>query len=215
MVRLTKYGWYFSVLFLLWQGADQPNHILQSYFTGTGAIMWLPQCQWSNSEGYENTSHMNPYKELMISPQQKFPCAYLTEYTAAVLGLPLKRSFPLCGMPHDKVGHIDGLVQERFNSTADAMQLRLSCTKLSIWYLPSGMLFVILIAFKQPHLGFVICLIGLSSPINSSNSQVKSTVLYTADQLTWGNSWIHLCMWNVCSSGDWNYCPSTYTSPGS
>ena len=27
-------------------------HILQGYFTGTGAIIWLPQCQWSNPEGY-------------------------------------------------------------------------------------------------------------------------------------------------------------------
>ena len=26
-------------------------HILQGYFTGTGAIIWLPQCQWSNPEG--------------------------------------------------------------------------------------------------------------------------------------------------------------------
>ena len=29
------------------------THILQGYFTGTGAIKWLPQCQWSNPEGYE------------------------------------------------------------------------------------------------------------------------------------------------------------------
>ena len=28
------------------------THILQSYFTDTGAIIWLPQCQWSNPEGY-------------------------------------------------------------------------------------------------------------------------------------------------------------------
>ena len=28
------------------------THIFQGYFTGTGAIMWLPQCQWSNPEGY-------------------------------------------------------------------------------------------------------------------------------------------------------------------
>ena len=27
-------------------------HILQGCFTGTGAIIWLPLCQWSNSEGY-------------------------------------------------------------------------------------------------------------------------------------------------------------------
>ena len=28
------------------------THILQDCFTGTGAIMWLPQCQWSNPEKY-------------------------------------------------------------------------------------------------------------------------------------------------------------------
>ena len=27
-------------------------HILQGYFPGTGAIVWLPQSQWSNPEGY-------------------------------------------------------------------------------------------------------------------------------------------------------------------
>ena len=27
-------------------------HILQGYFTGTGAIIWLPQCLWSNTEEY-------------------------------------------------------------------------------------------------------------------------------------------------------------------
>ena len=26
--------------------------ILQGYFTGTGAIIWLPQCQWSKLEEY-------------------------------------------------------------------------------------------------------------------------------------------------------------------
>ena len=28
------------------------THILQGYFTGTGAIVQLPQYQWSNPEGY-------------------------------------------------------------------------------------------------------------------------------------------------------------------
>ena len=33
------------------------THILQGCFTGTGAIIWLPQCQWSNleSHGYSPT----------------------------------------------------------------------------------------------------------------------------------------------------------------
>ena len=28
------------------------THILQGYITGTGAIIWLPQCQWSNPDAY-------------------------------------------------------------------------------------------------------------------------------------------------------------------
>ena len=28
------------------------SHILQDCFIGTGAIFWLPQCQWSNPERY-------------------------------------------------------------------------------------------------------------------------------------------------------------------
>ena len=28
------------------------THILQDGFTGTGAIIWLPQCLWSNPKGY-------------------------------------------------------------------------------------------------------------------------------------------------------------------
>ena len=28
------------------------THILQGYFTVTGAILWLPQCQWSSNEGW-------------------------------------------------------------------------------------------------------------------------------------------------------------------
>ena len=38
-----------SVLIGLYGGF---THILQGYFTGTGAIIWLPQCQWSNPEGH-------------------------------------------------------------------------------------------------------------------------------------------------------------------
>ena len=35
------------------------THIPQGYFTGTGAIIWLPQCQWSNPEKYRWTYFMN------------------------------------------------------------------------------------------------------------------------------------------------------------
>ena len=38
-------------------GTDLFPHILQGYFTGTGAIRWLPQCQWSNPGEYGNKSH--------------------------------------------------------------------------------------------------------------------------------------------------------------
>ena len=36
--------------------------ILQGYFTGTGAILWLPQCWWSNTEGYGCLDHVNPLR---------------------------------------------------------------------------------------------------------------------------------------------------------
>ena len=35
--------------------SNQFTHILQCYITGTGAILRLPQCQWSNPEGYRQT----------------------------------------------------------------------------------------------------------------------------------------------------------------
>ena len=31
---------------------DLFTHIIQDFFTGIGAIMWLSQCQWRNPEGY-------------------------------------------------------------------------------------------------------------------------------------------------------------------
>ena len=31
---------------------DEVTHILQGCITGNGAITWLPQCHWSNPEGY-------------------------------------------------------------------------------------------------------------------------------------------------------------------
>ena len=35
------------------------THLLQSCFTDTGAIIWLPQCQWSNPERYGWTTRMH------------------------------------------------------------------------------------------------------------------------------------------------------------
>ena len=43
-----------SVVFMLWSLVDSSalfTLVLQGYFTGTGAIVWLPQCRWSNPEG--------------------------------------------------------------------------------------------------------------------------------------------------------------------
>ena len=40
-----------------------------------------------------------------------------------------------CGWNYCKKRNIDGLVQERRNSIADAMELRLSCINPSVWYL--------------------------------------------------------------------------------
>ena len=37
---------------LFWLYNDLFTYILQGYFTGTGAIIRLPQCQWSNLEKY-------------------------------------------------------------------------------------------------------------------------------------------------------------------
>ena len=47
------------------------SHILQGYFTGTGAIIWLPQCQWSNPGEYrcKNTWITNQYKPKQIKLQ--------------------------------------------------------------------------------------------------------------------------------------------------
>ena len=40
LLVLSRYTWF------------EFAHILQGCFTGTGAILWLPQCQWSNPEEY-------------------------------------------------------------------------------------------------------------------------------------------------------------------
>ena len=46
------------IWFMLCCGVLQGDftHILQGYFTGTGAILWLPQCQWSDPEKYAHES---------------------------------------------------------------------------------------------------------------------------------------------------------------
>ena len=53
-VKYIKYahGPLFAVCFILHLVLADITHILQGYFTGTGAIIWLPQYQWSNPEEY-------------------------------------------------------------------------------------------------------------------------------------------------------------------
>ena len=43
------------------------THIVPGHFTGTGAITWLPQCHWSNPEGYRlnwSLSHHNKMQSM-------------------------------------------------------------------------------------------------------------------------------------------------------
>ena len=54
------YNYTFILLSFVWVVSSLPvnfcnaafPHIVQGYFTGTWAIIWLPQCQWSNPKGY-------------------------------------------------------------------------------------------------------------------------------------------------------------------
>ena len=62
--------------------------ILQDYFTGTGAILWLPQCQWSNPEQYGKihliyqpcTANTTTRKQNMTKPH-----TYTKGYTSRAL----------------------------------------------------------------------------------------------------------------------------------
>ena len=66
-------------------------YIIQGYFTGTGVILRLPQCQWSNPEGYGwNRSLHNPTKTLRNTKQTRnvWNCDYLvaSEITLMYMG---------------------------------------------------------------------------------------------------------------------------------
>ena len=58
------------------------THIIQGYFTGIGAIILLPQCQWINPEGYG----------WMFSE----PCCKNTNDGYAVNKIPYSLTFRLC-----------------------------------------------------------------------------------------------------------------------
>ena len=45
-------------------------HIFQGYFTGTGAIIWLPQWQWSNPIGYGYMDQMSDETDIITTIKQ-------------------------------------------------------------------------------------------------------------------------------------------------
>ena len=53
-------------------------HIHQGCFAGTGAIVRLPQCQWSKPDGYGKIS------QCITTTKQK-PCAYFLGYTVVIM----------------------------------------------------------------------------------------------------------------------------------
>ena len=52
-------------------------HIHQGCFAGTGAIVRLPQCQWSKPDGYGKISQCKPQQ----STAKQKPCVYFLGYT--------------------------------------------------------------------------------------------------------------------------------------
>ena len=50
------------------------SHILQGCFTGTGAIIWLPQCLWSNPEIYGYNQYLPNHNKT----QQSMNCVYIS-----------------------------------------------------------------------------------------------------------------------------------------
>ena len=64
------------------------NRILQGCFTGTGAIIGLPQCQWSNPEGYGLIYHISPLGvvNLIAAIQSKTKlCAYFKKHIVCII----------------------------------------------------------------------------------------------------------------------------------
>ena len=76
---------WFSVFIYIWYVYI---YIIQGYFTGTGVILRLPQCQWSNPEGYGwNRSLHNPTKTLQNTKQTRnvWNCDYLVASEIALM----------------------------------------------------------------------------------------------------------------------------------
>ena len=126
-------------------------HIHQGCFAGTGAIVRLPQCQWSKPDGYGKISQCITTTK---HSKAKTMCIFLGIYCSMKLNLSLQRYHrdmaiiyklpgktcnlftPNLGPMHStqyRGDDIDGLVQDCSNSSALTMVLLQSCTKPSIW----------------------------------------------------------------------------------
>ena len=64
-------------------------HIHQGCFAGTGAIVRLPQCQWSKLDGYGKISQ----RITTTNTAKQKPCAYILGYTVVARNLSLWRHF--------------------------------------------------------------------------------------------------------------------------
>ena len=57
-VKMSTLVWFLWVVLLFLMDLDVAfTHIIQGCFTGTGAIIWLPQCLWGNPEWYGYNKH--------------------------------------------------------------------------------------------------------------------------------------------------------------
>ena len=82
------------------------THILQDHFTSTGAIIRLPQCQWSNPEGYGWINLMNlqcagnviTAKQITTKMCAHFMghTAYITQYIYIYITIKVRRGIQFC-----------------------------------------------------------------------------------------------------------------------
>ena len=77
--------------------SDLMTHILQDYFTGTGAIVWLPQCQWNNPEGYGSNLPVPEHIDL------RKPCSYFLAYIVTPVNMQWSNTYVLFAVTHFNV----------------------------------------------------------------------------------------------------------------
>ena len=115
-------------------------HIHQGCFAGTGAIVRLPQCQWSKPDGYGKISQCITTTK---HSKAKTVCIFLgiycsspmrMKYGVSVVKSNLTYILPLSYYDSTML-YIDGFVQDRHNSTVLTMELHLSCNNPSEWYM--------------------------------------------------------------------------------